>query len=454
MKRLLAIVFALTMGLAWTLPSLAVEFSGQYRLRGEYRDNADFRDGSGYGDGRAFYGQRIRLTGKASPTDDVKVKVTIQDTREWGEFYNTNGGPRLTEVNDSYELDIHEGYLQIDNVAGTPVAVRMGRQELVYGNERLVGAFGWSNNGRSFDAIKFMYTSDAFDVDAWTAKIQERSGASCVAPNCNNDQDFYGVYATVKTIPNAVLDLYVLLLNDGSGQATFNNTGAITSGTVSDTNLWTYGVRVKGDVAGLDYTVEVPFQTGEIEVTGAQDYDISAWAYAIDVGYAIPGAPMGLRVGGQLIYASGDDNMGDNDMDTFSNLFPTNHLHYGYADQQGWRNVNAWNLNATAKVTPNTTVKLDYWDFTVDEEADCWYGAGNWMNAPACTAGIRAGNSTWDDQVGSEVDITVKHKYNSAVSILTGYSRFFAGDRLDDALGTGVEADDQDWAYFQVTANY
>ncbi len=450
MKRLLAIVFALIMGLAWTLPSLAVEFSGQYRLRGEYRDNADFTDDTV--DGRAFYGQRIRLTAKANPTDDVKVKVTIQDTREWGEFSNvgpaaTNGGPRLTEVNSSasehnYELDIHEGWLQIDNIFGSPLAVRVGRQELVYGDQRLIGAFGWSNNGRSFDAMKFMYRSDAFDVDAWTSKVVERG--------TNNDQDFYGVYATVKTIPNHTLDLYVLLLNDGSGQATFNNTGTIAG--VNDTNLWTYGFRLKGSTSGVDYTIEVPFQTGDMEVTGGSDYDISAYAYAINVGYTIPGAPMGLRIGGQYIFASGDDNSSDTDIDTFSNLYPTNHMHYGYADQQGWRNVKAWNLNAIAQVTPKTSVKLDYWDFALDEEADCWYGAGNWMNS-AC-AGVRNANANWDDKVGSEVDITVKHKYNSAVAFQFGYSRFFAGDRLDDALGTGVDADDMDWAYFQVLGNY
>ncbi len=465
MKKLWALFIAFAALLVWTMPSEAgVEFGGQYRLRAEQKSNTDFADdnaraSSADKDQLGFWGQRVRLWGVAKPTDDVTVKITIQDTRNWGANQAGQGGPNLTDTGVN-TLDLHESYVLIDSVFGTPFALKVGRQELVYGDERLIGSFGWSNNGRSFDAVKAMYRSDLLDVDFWTSKINENNATSV---KDDNDQDFYGAYATVKTIPNNALDLYLLLLRDGSSTQMIANNNTV-SGTIDEAQkLWTYGARLKGKAGIVDYTVEYAKQTGEINTT-TNDYDIDADALAIRAGAAIPGAPMGLRVGGEYTVASGDGNSSDNDIETFSNLFPTNHGHYGYADQQGWRNVKAWNLYASAKVTPKTFVKLDYWNFELDEAKDGWYGAGHWnMAAPS---GLRAAGcttttgATCSDEVGSEIDLTVKYKYNSAVTFLAGVSRFFAGERMEDywekngAAGTASDTEDLDYAYVMLTANF
>jgi len=42
----------------------------------------------------------------------------------------------------------------IGNHKEFPVSLKVGRQELSYGEERLVGAFAWNNIGRVFDAVK------------------------------------------------------------------------------------------------------------------------------------------------------------------------------------------------------------------------------------------------------------------------------------------------------------
>ena len=35
-----------------------------------------------------------------------------------------------------------------------PLTLKVGRQILSYGDERLIGAFDWNNFGRTFDAVK------------------------------------------------------------------------------------------------------------------------------------------------------------------------------------------------------------------------------------------------------------------------------------------------------------
>jgi len=467
MKKIFALFVAVAALMVWTLPATAgVDFGGQYRIRGEQKSNYDFSDdktvpSSTDDDQIGFYGQRVRLWGVAKPTNDTTVKITIQDTRNWGANQTaTVNGPNLTDTGVN-TLDLHESYVLIDEFFGTPFSVKIGRQELVYGDQRLVGAFGWSNNGRSFDAAKTMYRSDAYDVDFVVSKVRDSNTG---AAKNDNDEDFYILHGTVKTIPNNSLDLYAMLLRDGgTGQFITNNTTGV--GVIDESqNLWTYGARLKGAVAGIDYTAEYVIQKGEINtVAGSTDYDIDADAFALRLGYTIPGGPMGLRVGAEYAYASGDDNPTDNDMETFSNLFPTNHGHYGNADQQAWRNMKAWNVNASIKPNAKTSVKLSYWDFALDEDKDGWYGAGTWNNA---ATGLRSGvcldaaGAQCDDEVGTELDLSVKYKYNSAVTIMAGVSRFFAGDRIEDYYqgtyggGTSADTEDLDYAWVQLTANF
>ena len=71
---------------------------------------------------------------------------------------------------------------------------RAGRQELSYGDERLVGAFGWDNLGRSFDAARLRYRTGAWVNDFfWSRLVDVRRGG---APHRPGNRDLYGNYLT------------------------------------------------------------------------------------------------------------------------------------------------------------------------------------------------------------------------------------------------------------------
>ncbi|MBI1911979.1 MAG: alginate export family protein [Deltaproteobacteria bacterium] len=467
MKRIMLSVFAAAITAAWAVPSSAadVTFGGQYRLRGEYRNNADFN--KNVNDHTDSWGQRVRLTANAKATDDVSVKITLQDTRTWGAATSAAGGPNLTDDGTSNVTDLHESYVNVDNLLGAPVSFRAGRQELAYGDERLIGTFGWSNNGRSFDALKFMVTTDVANVDLFASKLADNG-------TTNTDQDFYGIYATVKAIPNNTLDLYALAVRNGSQTAAnplgfgtvigangfLGNTPVTSATAVPDEaqHLYTLGARLKGAVAGLDYTLEVPFQTGDVNTKGT-DFNISSYAYAAKVGYTLP-TPVKVRIGAEYDFASGDKDAGtaatpNDKIKTFFNLFPTNHDKLGNMDLQAWRNVKAWTVNASADVTEKVRLYAAYWNFKLAEKEDAWYGAANWNNTPTGVRGARAANSK--DDLGSEVDVVATYKYNNALTAEVGYSRFFTGDFVDDYFTTTAateDKEDQDWAYLQITANF
>src|SRR5687768_5864291 len=60
-----------------------VQFSGELRLRPEFFNNADFNKATQ--DTQSFIGSRLRVTGSGLAGEDIAVKVTFQDSRNWGE---------------------------------------------------------------------------------------------------------------------------------------------------------------------------------------------------------------------------------------------------------------------------------------------------------------------------------------------------------------------------------
>lgn len=439
MKKIPVAFFVLVVGLVIGGAALVaadegpsqVSFSGEMRLRPEYRSNADFNKDTK--DTNAFVGSRIRLTGLVQVEDDISAKMTFQDSRNWGEETSasglTNSGPQ--------SIDIHEGYVEFKNFLKSPFMLRAGRQELVYGDQRLIGNFNWSNQARAFDAFKIVYACRWVNVDAWTAKRKENDGTT--AGNTNLDRDFSGLYSVWKNIlPGGTIDLYGLQDREGDTPV-----GA------DPKNIFTLGTRVAGKAASLDYAVELPYQFGDngtIVGVSSSNVKVSAYAFAAKAGYTFEGTRE-TRIGFEYDYASGDNNPNDSMSKTFNNLYPTNHPFYGYMDYQGWRNTSAWNINASAKPGKSTYLYAGYWDFSLAQAKDGWYSASG-----SSTGALRSASATnTEKHVGSEVDLLGKYIYDTHVIFEAGYSHFFEGAFIKDRVSS---ASGSDWTYVMMTVKF
>ncbi len=96
MKRILLSVFAAAVAVAWAAPSNAadVTFSGQERLRTEWRDSLHFNKNTK--DAQDFWLERTRLTANVKATDDTTLKITLQDSRTWGQEGLASAGGTCT----------------------------------------------------------------------------------------------------------------------------------------------------------------------------------------------------------------------------------------------------------------------------------------------------------------------------------------------------------------------
>jgi len=405
-------------------PSLTV--GGELRVRPEYRNNEDFNDGAV--DNNSFVVSRTRINLNVKVNDKVTLFVQPQHTATWGsELLTAQGSEKTFPVggDDSGQLtyrrnfynalDLHQAYGEINNLFGVPLSVRFGRQEINYGDQRLVGAFGWSNYGRAFDAVSFNYKWSILSADLFGAKVVESSDG-------DNDTDFGGLHITLSSEEmRPEVNAYVFYKRDASGPST-------------SLELWTGGVRVHfTGLKGVALTGEGAYQWG---LKDQRALKVQAFAGALKGKYTFP-VVLKPEILVEYDIASGDKDGSDDKYETFDNLYPTNHPHYGYMDYMSWKNMQDIRGGIGFKPMDKVSINADYHILSLYTNKDNWYKASGAVMIP--TDGVA------DRSIGSELDVLVKCDVVNGVNFEAGYSRFFAGDFIKDIKGTNVA--DSDWAY-------
>jgi hypothetical protein len=354
---------------------------------------------------------------------------------------------------------LYQAYIEMNDIADYPLQVRIGRQELVYGREWLVGnnSAGVNFSGLAFDGVKASYDDEMFRVDAWWTKLVDLS--SPIVPDRLREQDadidFFGVYGTYKGIENMVIDAYWLWVRNAQTTITAGLTYPFD--TKDTDNLHTVGGRVAGawDVMGalpgmLDYNVEAAFQFGNNNVGsyGGSSGDYKGWAFNAMAGYTFTDVEWTPRVEAEYAYFSGDDDYDDGDTEEFIRLFSD--VHYGELNLGGSLDTGATNLHivrlgASAVPVEKLTVKGDFYLFWLAEDDE--EGLGK-------TFGVEQLTSDVDDNVGYELDIIADYQYTEDLNLRVGWAHFFADDAIENSWGGGLANpgggdDDVDYVYVQ-----
>ncbi len=365
---------------------------------------------------------RARLKLEAKVSESIKAVIQFQDSRVWGEEPSTAA--------NIGNIDLHQGYFEWQDINGSRLALKLGRQELSYGDERLIGAFGWSNVGRSFDAVKLSYLGGNYRIDGFHATTTETGPAA-------EDATFSGLYAIFENTAAGKLEAYALLKSDSrkiyASELTLSR---------ESLSVQTLGFRLTGALPGspLRYGAEVALQRGDFG-----DDDLEAWAGHFEAVYKT-GIGAALQLRAEYNFASGDDDPADGTRGTFDNLFPTNHSKYGYIDFISWRNVKNLRLGATASPAKGHTVSLDFHKFWTATRNDHVYRASGAVLLPALP-------SATTSDVGQEIDITWRFSPAKGLGVLAGYSHFFAGELFEQAHSSGA-VEDADFFYLQTLLRF
>jgi hypothetical protein len=315
--------------------------------------------------------------------------------------------PNATDVNHSDFLNLF-GELKIFELDDQPAYIRAGRQELLYGSQRLISPLDWANTRRTFQGVKGYWHSEKLDVDAFWVQPVIVNPTHFDSPD--DGQQFAGTWTTYRPCKGQAIDLYYLYLENTRP----NFVGQF--GHRAGQRVSTVGSRYSGDYHNFLWDFEGDYQFGHFS-----NEETSAGAFASGLGYHFANLPMNPEFWIYNEWASGDHNGATGrGHGTFNQLFPFGHYYFGFLDLVGRQNIDDLNMQFSFYPTKWTLAMMQYHIFRLDAARDALYNAGG--NAIRRDPTGRAGTD-----VGDEIDLITNFHLSQHQDILLGYSKFFGG---------------------------
>lgn len=328
-----------------------------------------------------------------------------------------NGKVKVPSPVDENQLDIHQAFFDI----GFPLRrkpeliVRIGRQEFMYGSQRLVSVRDGPNNRHSFDAAKLIYKSTLVKADLFFSHYV-RSKQKIFDDGFIKSNRFWGLYIVRNQLPVLQnVDLYYFGLHNK--KATFDDG-------MGKELRHTIGSRVWNSRKDWRYDIEGLYQFGKFA-----NKDIKAWSFSVNTGYKFSNVKFKPEVGLKTEWISGDAKYGDDKLQTLHPLFPRGG-YFGLVSLIGPANLFDIHPSLTFGLSTKMFLSMDYDVFWRFSRNDGIYGPN--------VALIYSGKNSSQKYVGRQFSCDLVYTPNNFIYFRTEFTWFKAGRFLKDS-GTGKD---------------
>ena len=440
---------SLLLGIALTALSHS-QAKAQFTLTGQLRPRTELRDGQGTlqkkGDDAAlFTSQRARLNAGYSGYR-FKVFLALQDVRVWGQDQSSINRT-TTDANDGFML--HEAWGEIflnDTVSKIKnLSLKIGRQEIAYDDQKVIGGLDWLQQARRHDAVVLKFANRGWIADIGAAFNQNAEKAvgtlyNGIPPTGTYPAGTNGIGTMYKSFQYAYVgkkfffgDLSFLFFKDDFNKYT----------TVAAVKTPVQGVWSR-TTTGLFYNVN---PTRKINLTGSYYYQggrnkdgrvLSANLASITSTVQVSRK---LFVGPGIDYLSGTDGTKAVTADSRSNLFDplygTPHKFWGGMDYfyvaSGFGNQGL--LNYFLKAKYNAKDNLIFF-----AELHGFESANKVSNGAG---------GTQTPYLGTELDLKMSYNFTKLINIEAGYSYMKATNTMASAQVKNVTNANlsPQWAY-------
>jgi Alginate export len=303
-----------------------ISFGGDLREQYQYFDNQSFGDGPP-GTKKTDVGQlwhRLMVHSQLDIGSKTRIFLQLNSTFR---FFNPN--PLTPEI-DENQLSLHQAF--IDYQLHKKWMIRAGRQEIIYGNSRLLSFREGPNTRLTFDGVVVKYRSGptTIDVLAMTPVTSRQK----VFDDTSFEDALLGVYGTTSVVPKKLLlDYY--FINFTSNRRRYNYVAGKETRQIFGSRLFSKNDR-------LNYELEATYQTGTFNALTINAYGLSG-----DISYVLA-TKHNLILGIAANYISGDKARNDQILNTYNPLF--SRPQYGLAAPIG--SINIESVNPYLKISP------------------------------------------------------------------------------------------------------
>ena len=362
-----------------------------------------------------FHLQKFRAYGDLSYSDWLRVYGEYV----WADSFGEDLSPVPPDVDRG---DLHNLFIDVKLLehCGKPVYVRVGRQELQYGSQRLITPLPWANKRHAFEGVKVFRKGEKWDIDAfWTQYVPPQAGTF---DRADENRVFAGGWLTYRPEKGKFLDFYYLMFD--------NDNPSTQQGIVrSPFETHTVGSRWAGDKDGLLWDFEGAIQFGE---QGGSD--VFAGMATAGIGRSWKDHCYSPTLWLYYDYASGDNTPVTGDVNTFKQQFTFGHYYMGWMDLVGRQNIHDVSVHYYVYPRPWMTVWMQYHHFWLDQSTDALYNAGGvaYRRDPTGNSGTNVGN---------EIGLVVNFHLTRYSDILASYNKLFGGSFMERTAGANAATD-------------
>mgnify|MGYP000854464579 CR=1 FL=1 len=417
---------------------------GQFTLSGQLIPRAEYNHGyksvADTNQASAFsVSQRTRIIASYK-MEDFDFFFSAQDVRTWGSTAQLN-------TTDGF-LSVHEAWAKAK--FNEKLGLKLGRQELKYDDDRILGNVDWLMQARSHDAAVLQYNTEKTKLDVILAFNQEKYALVGTDYNlANSYRDMQTVW--FNTDLTQQINMSLLFMNLGQ-QVNVINTDGNPHKAINYTQ--TIGTHTNFKFDKLNFALNGYYQMGSPKVTPVTP--LSAYLVGLEANYKVSdnfSAGIGFEM--QSGTSQTDTTVAySKKAHSFTPFFGTNHKFNGFMD---YFYVGSAHGNVGLQ---DAYLKLNYKkeDWTFGLATHLFLAANDVLDQVelATNGNIKAMNP----MLGTEFDLSIGTKINKSVSVKAGYSHMLATETLATLKGvtytTGPDAGkgrvDQinNWAYVMV----
>lgn len=387
----------------------------QIRPRAEYRNGVLFprpKDAESTG----FINNRARFS-LGYERDRLSIGLSAQHVGVWGQD---------PQIDKNGRFILNEAWAKLD--FGSGFFAKLGRQSLVYDDERIMGALDWNVAGRYHDALKLGYENTNNQLHlilAFNQNDEKTIGGTYYAPGAQPYKTMQTLW--YKHLFDKSFNASFLFMNLGmeGGDAEKQNSDTKYLQTLGTNLIYTPSHWMVG---GMFY-----YQFGKTK----SGRDVSAFLWAVNAAYQID--PQ-WKIGVGSDYLSGSDGV-DGKYKAFDPLYGTHHKFYGAMDYfyassfVNGLNPGLWDnqVNVAYKPSSKVNLSLAYHYFSI-------------------TGDVYEGNDKLSKGLGSELDFQVDWVIMKDVKLSAGYSTMLGTNTMKVVKG-GNPSHWQDWGWLSININ-
>ncbi|RKY31066.1 MAG: hypothetical protein DRP74_05630 [Candidatus Omnitrophota bacterium] len=380
-----------------------------------------------------------RVQVDADLTDNVSATMRLLSERLWGD-----------EDDNTTNVDMDLAYITLRELAGYPITLVVGRQELRYGNALIIGDY--DGNGiaatatplpttltdlslrKSFDAIKMILDYDPLVIDIVHAQIEENTTTRA------DDVKLSGVNANYRVNNDFTAEAYIW-----SRDREVGSTGL--------TDDWNQGERlnvtgVRGVFTGiknLTLGLEGAYQFGDhvdnntlypndSVRTAGEKYRHQAYGYQITSLYMMPDVKYTPMINMSYTELSGDKDLNNNrHYKGWDAMFEDQAGGTIFNKILGFSNCRLFNLGGSLRPMDDVTVKLDWYNLRMIQPFN--QASGGDGTVTRILSGVASDANTTcrigKRHLADELDLVITYDYTEDVQFVLNSGVFFPGEVFD-----------------------